>query len=78
MINRQQAYDCASGISTPQFYRNFAKELDGLNKVKTTIGLDSIRPTLCKNRKGWATGPIFQRFNLEWKNRTLKLFTQAA
>jgi hypothetical protein len=21
---------------------------------------------------------IFQRFNLEWKNRTLKLFTQAA
>jgi transposase-like protein len=22
--------------------------------------------------------PIFQRFNLEWKNRTLKLFTQAA
>jgi hypothetical protein len=21
---------------------------------------------------------IFQRFNLDWKNRTLKLFTQAA
>jgi hypothetical protein len=25
----------------------------------------------------WTTA-IFQRFNLEWKDRTLKLFTQAA